>query len=322
MARKWPSLLFILLHLALLPYCLSLGSKSTGFSLKLTRRDFDLSGKSTNYFPNTIRPRITRSTYIFTIEANIGTPASKKTFIFDPGSELTWTQCTPCVNCFKKDYPLFDPKYSKSYQKLSPNHTSAKYFRKDSNGDFTFNLLYGSGESASGIVSVETFGFPSSNGKAYESINGVVFGCANYQIGHFRRSVTGIMGLSRSPLSLIGQMGATAKRFSYCLPPGQRLNLLTGTFPTGCMLDAGCGGSVIETRAYNEILRVLLQHFQRFNLTRVSGGLGFLQGELCYRLRRGFRNYPGMTFHFQGANYEIGPENLFRVFDAIASAWR
>ncbi|KAK6157440.1 hypothetical protein DH2020_011688 [Rehmannia glutinosa] len=183
------------------------------------------------------------------------------------------------------------------------------------------------------------------------------FGCANYQIGHFRRSVTGIMGLSRSPLSIIGQMGATAKRFSYCLPPisspikttflrfgndvkgrnlskvsflnsidynyrvnlldisisGQRLNLPTGTFPTGCMLDAGCGGSVIETRAYNEILRVLLQHFQRFNLTRVSGGLGFLQGELCYRLRRGFRNYPGMTFHFQGANYEIGPENLFRV---------
>lgn len=375
MPRKWHSLLFILLHLALLPYCPCLVSESTGFSLKLIRRDFPHSHpfhqklisrlrsiskiketKSTYHFPDTIRPRITRSSFIFTIDAGIGTPTTKKTFIFDPGSELTWTQCTPCINCFKQNYPLFDPRKSTSYRKLSLNHTSARYFRRSNNSDFIYYLVYGSGESSSGIVSVETFSFPSDR-KVHESIKGVVFGCANNQKGQFRSSVTGIMGMSRSPLSLIGQMSSKSRhRFSYCLPPinshikttllrfgsdvkgrdlrktsflnhidynyrvhlldisiaGHRLNLPTGTFPTGCMLDIGCGVSYIETRAYNEVVRVLMMHLNRFNLTRITAG-SLTEGELCYRLRWGFSNYPNMTFHFQGANFEIGPQNLFHV---------
>ncbi|KAL0306673.1 UNVERIFIED_CONTAM: Aspartic proteinase CDR1 [Sesamum radiatum] len=378
MAAKFPSLLLILLQLSLLRYRHCLTSASAGFSLKLVQRYFpnsnsfhqrldsnatsqETDGTSESkswYFPDTIRPRITRSSnFMYTIEANIGTPSAKRTFIFDPGSELTWTQCTPCINCFNQDYPLFDPRNSTSYRKLPQNHPSARFFRHFGNGDFLFYLLYGSGESASGIVSVDTFSFPS-HGKAYERIEGVVFGCANNQVGQFKRSVTGIMGMNRSPLSLIGQMDSkSAQRFSYCLPPvdsrintiilrfgndvkssralretsflkyndynyrvslldisvgGRRLNLPNGTFPSGCMLDIGCSGSYLETHAYNEMVRVLMQHFSRFNLSRIAAGSSS-QGQLCYWLRRGFSSFPNMTFHFQGANFEIGPKSLFQV---------
>ncbi|GER33634.1 eukaryotic aspartyl protease family protein [Striga asiatica] len=320
MATPFPSFLLILLPLSLLHHSLSLDSRSAaGFSLKLTRHKITtLSENSTpaNYFPNTIRPRITRSNSIFTIEATIGTPPSKKSFIFDPGCELTWTQCTPCIKCFKQDYPLFDPKQSKSFQTLPQNHPSAKYFRRSENGSsFIFHLLYASGESARGKVSIETFGFPSHKKRAIERVKNVVFGCADNQIGRFRSSVTGIMGMSRSPLSMFSQMGPLVKRFSYCLPHiRKRLNLLVGTFSGGCMLDAGCGESVIEIRAYNEIRRFLMLYFEKYKLTRITGvSSGFLADSFCYRLPRGFRSYPNMTFHFQDADLDVGPTNLFHV---------
>ncbi|CAA0809463.1 Eukaryotic aspartyl protease family protein [Striga hermonthica] len=167
-SQKWLFFLHILLHLSLLNYSIPLDSKSAGFTQKLTRRDSnDFSEFSTfnNYFPNTIRPRITRTASIFKAEATIGAPPIPKSFIFDPGSDLTWTKCTPCINCFKQDFPLFDPKKSKTYLKLPSNHSSVKYFEKSKNRSFIFRILYGSGKSASGTVSMESFGFPSRNRK-------------------------------------------------------------------------------------------------------------------------------------------------------------
>ncbi|KAL7129302.1 hypothetical protein ABFS83_13G057200 [Erythranthe nasuta] len=363
MATQRPFLLFISLHLALLnccTNCLSTSSESTGFSLKLVRTNFRplietniAENKSTSYFPNTIHPRITFTNFLYIIEANIGTPSTKKSFIFDTGSELTWTQCTPCVNCFNQNSPLFDPKRSTSYKKLSPNHPSARFFNRSNNGDSTFYLLYGTGESSSGIVSTETFSFASDKRGVHESIKGVVFGCANNQRGKFKSWITGIMGMSRSPLSLIGQMGAkSSQKFSYCLPPvtspikttflrfgknvktgrglressfinsidynyrvnlldisisGRRLNLPNGTFARGCMMDVGSSGSYLEPHAYSEVMRVLTHHFDWFKLKRVN----VPEGRLCYRFVRAFRYYPNMVFHFQGGDFEIGPENLF-----------
>ncbi|KAL8031867.1 hypothetical protein ABFS82_13G056900 [Erythranthe guttata] len=348
-------LLFISLHLALLNSCinsLSSSSEPTSFSVKLVRKNI-AQNKSIYYFPNTINPRITLTNSLYTVEANIGTPSTKKTFIFDTGSELTWTQCTPCVNCFKQDSPLFDPKKSTSYKKLAPNHPYARYFNRSNNGDSSFHLLYKTGESSSGIVSTESFSFPSDKRGSREIVKGLVFGCANNQKGKFAGSITGVMGMNRSPLSLVGQVGAKlSQKFSYCLPPitssvkttllrfgnnvktgrglretsfinnidynyrvnlldisisGRRLNLPNGTFTRGCMIDVGSTGGYLETRAYNEVVRVLTRHFERFKLQRVDvqGGL------LCYRIVRAFRNYPNMVFHFQGGDFEIGKENLF-----------
>ncbi|KAK4398229.1 putative aspartic protease [Sesamum angolense] len=368
MARKLPFLLLTLLQLALLPHSQCQNSESEGFSLRLTRRDLPDSNsfhqklESTDHVPDVIRPRITRADYIFTVDAGIGTPSSQKPFIFDLGSDLIWTQCTPCIHCFQQNYPLFDPKRSRTYRKLPRNHPLTKWtasFARYKNGAFTFNIAYGSGQSSTGILSIETFSFPSHR-RGPEIIPGVVFGCANNQQGYFSSMVTGIMGMNRSPVSMIGQMGlSSARRFSYCLPPvnspvkttrlrfggdikktedsqetrflntrdysyrvkllgisvaGRRLDLPKRSFPKGCTLDTGCALSRIETRVYSEVERVLIQHFNRFNLTRLPPG-SISRGDLCYSPRPGFINYPNMTFHFQGADYGIGPKNLFLFLD-------
>ncbi|KAK4398228.1 Aspartic proteinase nepenthesin-1 [Sesamum angolense] len=353
MAAKFPSLLLILLQLSLLRYRHCLTSASAGFSLKLVQRYFpnsnsfhqrldsyatyqETDGASESkswYFPDTIRPRITRSSnFMYTIEANIGTPSAKKTFIFDPGSELTWTQCTPCINCFNQDYPLFDPRNSTSYRKLPQNHPSARFFRHFGNGDFLFYLLYGSGESASGIVSVDTFSFPS-HGKAYERIEGIstllnwpnglkisatflvlpapVDSRINTTILRFGNDVKSSRALRETSFLKYNDYNYRVSLLDISVG-GRRLNLPNGTFPSGCMLDIGCSGSYLETHAYNEMVRVLMQHFSRFNLSRIAAGSSS-QGQLCYWLRRGFSSFPSMTFHFQGANFEIGPKSLFQV---------
>ncbi|KAK6132085.1 hypothetical protein DH2020_034151 [Rehmannia glutinosa] len=266
----------------------------------------------------------------------------------------------PGLSGESRDYPLFDPKKSTSYKKLSTNHALARFFTRSNNDECNFNVTYESGQSSSGIASVETFTFPSSK-RVPESIQGIVFGCTNNYQGQFASNtlVTGIMGMNRSPLSLIGQMGTkSVRRFSYCLSKlnsptkstflrfgndikekgnfqktsflsarndysvkllnlsigGRVLTLPRGTFSSGCVFDVGSGTTYLEMGAYNAVKNALIQHFDRFNLTRVGTDPSF-PGDLCYLLQRGFRNYPGMVFHFQGANFEIGPEALFRFIN-------
>lgn len=349
-----PLLLFLLINA--LHRCQSQLVEPNGFRLKLNRIN-----SHDHPFPDTIRPAVTRSYYLFTIDATIGTPSSIKTFIFDTGSSLIWTQCKPCVRCFKQDYPLFDPKQSSSYQKLPPNHALKSFFKRSSSGDFVFNMSYESGQSASGFAAVESLSFAGSKRGSRESIKGVVFGCTNNYQGQFTGNglVTGIMGMNRSPLSLVGQMGAkAAPRFSYCLPTlksaikstflrfgsdvsvkwsfqktrfissgfssdyrvklvdisvvGRRLNLPRGTFPKGCILDVGSAASTLEMGAYTPVLNAVKQHLDRFNLTRAISDPR-TEGDLCYRLKPGFKNYATMTLHFEGAKLEVGADNLFRV---------
>lgn len=347
----------VILFLLVLPK--SVLSEPKGFTLKLfiQRDPLFLTDQSS---PDRIRPPVTRSRYLFTIDAAIGTPSTKRTFIFDPGSPLTWTQCTPCENCFHQSYPLFDPRKSSSYHNLPRNHPLASLFNRSSNGEYVFNLKYESGQSSSGIASIETFTFPSSK-NVTQSIRGVVFGCSNRHQGAFTSNtrVTGVMGLNRSPLSLISQMGVpkSAQRFSYCLPGlsspvkstflrfgndinkerptfkrtgfilnagndyrvrllnisigGRVLNLPQGSFSNGCMLDVGTATTRLGAGAYVAVLYTLQRYFHHYNLTRLRD-VPRSESDMCYRLQPGFRYYPGMVFHIEGADLEIGPENLFR----------
>ncbi|CAK9177273.1 unnamed protein product [Ilex paraguariensis] len=226
--------------------------KSTGFSLKLIHRDspdsplypgeltqlerfqrLAESSKSRAYylhwlrkigegnsavFPDIIRPPITRFTYIFTINASLGTPSRKRSFIFDTASAIVWTQCMPCTYCFQQKYPLFDPNTSSTYRKILSNHKLSKHFNC-SKGECTYNIWYGSGQSSQGIASMETFAFQSSR-KVLASIREIVFGCGNKNQGHFPSNtlVTGLMGMNKSPISLVSQLGSRIRqRFSYCL---------------------------------------------------------------------------------------------------------
>ncbi|KAL7150654.1 hypothetical protein ABFS83_05G128500 [Erythranthe nasuta] len=58
--------------------------------------------------------------YIVTL--GLGTPQKTLSLIFDMGSDLTWTQCQPCVkSCYQQQDPIFNPSDSTSYSNVSCN---------------------------------------------------------------------------------------------------------------------------------------------------------------------------------------------------------
>ncbi|KAM2392228.1 hypothetical protein ACFX1X_035740 [Malus domestica] len=45
----------------------------------------------------------------FLMKLSIGTPADTFNAIMDTGSDLIWTQCKPCEDCYDQPTPIFDP---------------------------------------------------------------------------------------------------------------------------------------------------------------------------------------------------------------------
>lgn len=56
----------------------------------------------------------------YVVTVGIGTPKHDLSLIFDTGSDLTWTQCEPCVQtCYSQKEPILNPSSSSSYHNVS-----------------------------------------------------------------------------------------------------------------------------------------------------------------------------------------------------------
>ncbi|CAN1309377.1 Aspartic proteinase CDR1 [Linum perenne] len=55
----------------------------------------------------------------YLVNISLGTPPFSIVAIADTGSDIIWTQCKPCNNCYKQDAPVFDPKSSTTYRTVS-----------------------------------------------------------------------------------------------------------------------------------------------------------------------------------------------------------
>lgn len=152
----------------------------------------------------------------FLMNITIGTPPVPFTAIMDTGSDLIWTQCNPCINCFHQDTPLFDPKKSSTCSNVSCSSELCKDTNvfKCNNNECNFVYTYGDESSTQGFMAKETLTFVDSN-KNPVSIPNVGFGCGvnNQEQGLVQSS--GLVGLGRGSLSLVSQLGV--RKFSYCL---------------------------------------------------------------------------------------------------------
>ncbi|KAH6781882.1 Eukaryotic aspartyl protease family protein [Perilla frutescens var. hirtella] len=147
----------------------------------------------------------------FLMELSIGTPPSSYSAILDTGSDLIWTQCKPCKQCFNSPTPIFDPKQSSSFAKLScsTDLCTALPLSSCSNGNCEYLYTYGDYSSTQGVMATETFTF----GKV--SVPKVGFGCGLDNEGSGFNQGGGLVGLGRGPLSLVSQLDEP--KFSYCL---------------------------------------------------------------------------------------------------------
>ncbi|XP_047331079.1 aspartic proteinase CDR1-like [Impatiens glandulifera] len=175
--------------------------------------------KLPNNFANkmTVHSTILASTN-YLMEFFVGTPPVKQLAIADTASQIVWTQCLPCVNCFNQTQPKFNPMESSSYHVLPCDSKECQELGKydirceGKNTKCQYNLNYMDNSSSSGDLAFETFTL----GKT--SFQRMVYGCGNNNTGRFDPSSAGVVGLGGGFNSLVTKLGdQIGGKFSYCL---------------------------------------------------------------------------------------------------------
>ncbi|KAK6927684.1 Xylanase inhibitor, C-terminal [Dillenia turbinata] len=168
---------------------------------------------STTLPTNSGRP-IGTGNYVVTV--GLGTPKEDLTLVFDTASDLSWTQCKPCVGgCYAQQEPIFDPSLSSSYSNVSCSSAQCSQNVKIGCAASTcvYGVKYGDGSETQGFLAKERLTLTSS-----DALDGFLFGCGQYNNGLFGKTA-GLLGLGRAAESLVSQ---TAQKycsfFSYCLP--------------------------------------------------------------------------------------------------------
>lgn len=150
----------------------------------------------------------------FLMKLAIGTPPSTFSAIMDTGSDLIWTQCSPCTQCFQQSTPIFDPKQSSTFSKLSCSSQLCNALPSSTCSDgCEYFYAYGDYSSTQGLLATETFTFGDSESQI--PVRNIGFGCGEDNEGDGFNQGAGLVGLGRGPLSLVSQL--KEPKFSYCL---------------------------------------------------------------------------------------------------------
>ncbi|OMO71026.1 Peptidase A1 [Corchorus olitorius] len=192
---------------------------------KALQRSFNRANRFSN--PSSVSTKAINAEIIadageFLMNVSIGTPPFPIVGIADTGSDLIWTQCQPCTQCFQQDAPLFDPSESSTYKVLSCSTSQCESFEGtscSSDNSCHYSTSYGDRSFSNGDLAADTITLPSTTGRPV-AIPTTVIGCGHNNGGTFNDNTTGIIGLGGGDVSLITQLGnSIAGKFSYCLLP-------------------------------------------------------------------------------------------------------
>ncbi|KAM5577336.1 aspartic proteinase CDR1-like [Rosa sericea] len=303
---------------------------------------------------NTIQSKIVPSGGEYLMNISIGTPPVEVLGIADTGSDLIWTQCKPCTQCFNQNPPLFDPKRSSTYRTVPCQSNSCSNLEEAScgadHGDTcVYSYRYGDRSFTGGSLAQETFTIGSAYGRPV-SLPKIIFGCGHENGGTFDESGSGLIGLGAGPLSFISQLNGG--KFSYCLVPTsakssvaskisfgtagivsgngaqllyvgeKRLSYKTSQSTKAVAASDGSEGNIIIDSGTT--LTLLPPGFYNdvvsalevtINAERVSDPKGVLS--LCFRSKSDHDiDVPVITAHFSGADVKLNALNTFaRVED-------
>uniref|UniRef100_A0A0D9VTD5 Peptidase A1 domain-containing protein n=1 Tax=Leersia perrieri TaxID=77586 RepID=A0A0D9VTD5_9ORYZ len=192
----------------------------------------------------------------YLVHMAIGTPPQRVQLILDTGSDLTWTQCRPCMSCFSQTLPHFDPSGSTTFAVHPCDMPVCRDLPWSSCGEqrwgartCVYSYAYADRSITTGHVDSDTFTFANADDPiGGASVPGLTFGCGVFNNGVFSSNETGIAGFARGALSLPSQL--KVDNFSYCF------TTITGTEPSPVLLGvpanfyhntAGAGGFVQST---------------------------------------------------------------------------
>ncbi|KAL1214264.1 Aspartic proteinase CDR1 [Cardamine amara subsp. amara] len=144
-------------------------------------------------------------TYLMKLQ--IGTPPFDIEAEIDTGSDLIWTQCLPCLNCYDQLAPIFDPSKSSTFKEVKKCHTH--------DHSCPYTIVYADNGYSKGTIATETVTIHSTSGEPFVMENTII-GCGHNN-SQLSQSSSGLVGLDWRPNSFISQMG---ERFlglvSYC----------------------------------------------------------------------------------------------------------
>ncbi|KAI4312593.1 hypothetical protein MLD38_037398 [Melastoma candidum] len=159
----------------------------------------------------------------YLINITIGTPPMSIVAIADTGSDLIWTQCPPCQNCFPQVAPWFNPRASSTYAQVDCNsdkcHVFDLTFCSRQGSTCQYSTSYGDRSYTVGNISTDIIGLSTLTGSAV-TFPGMVFGCGFNNDGLYGIHTSGVVGLSPGNASLVSQIGGNeGTHFAYCLVP-------------------------------------------------------------------------------------------------------
>ncbi|XP_059315843.1 aspartic proteinase CDR1-like [Lycium ferocissimum] len=180
---------------------------------------FKKNSLATNY---TIQSDISPIPGEYLMKISIGTPPVEILAIADTGSDLTWTQCKPCFDCFQQSAPLFNSNKSSTYKTVGCDAEECTSIGASSclRGNICqYQMGYGDQSYTIGDLAFEKFTLPSTSGNNIDIPN-IVFGCGHNNSGTFTNYTSGIIGLGGGEVSIINQLDKQIQgKFSYCLIP-------------------------------------------------------------------------------------------------------
>ncbi|KAK1301977.1 Protein ASPARTIC PROTEASE IN GUARD CELL 1 [Acorus calamus] len=163
---------------------------------------------------------------------SFGRPPKPLSLVLDTGSDLTWLQCRPCLDCYQQSDPIFDPSSSSSYSPLpcsSPLCRSLDVSACARNRSCLYQVSYGDGSFTVGDFASESVAFGDGNDQR------IALGCGHDNEGLFV-GAAGLLGLGAGALSFPSQIKVST--FSYCLVDRDSVDSSTLDFGSAAASDA------------------------------------------------------------------------------------
>ncbi|GMH04412.1 hypothetical protein Nepgr_006251 [Nepenthes gracilis] len=249
----------------------------------------------------------------YILNLSIGTPPTPFLGIADTGSDLTWTQCRPCEQCYKQQLPIFDPKQSSTFKTLPCESTACNSLGRTSctDGLCSYVYAYGDGSHTYGELATETLTFDAATGSQKTSFAEVVIGCGHDNGGVFNDKGSGLIGLGGGHLSLVSQLGGSiGGKFSYCLVPFNEENSTSKmSFGTNALVS---GHGVVST----PLTRKDPDTFYYLTLEAISIGNDTLSYKGSSLSSRALDSAEGNIIIDSGTTLTILPEEFYTDLEA------
>ncbi|KAG5589172.1 hypothetical protein H5410_039686 [Solanum commersonii] len=290
---------------------------------------------------NAIQPSIiTTSVDGYLMKISIGiTPPIDILVIIDTASDLTWTQCVPCIDCFKQLAPIFNPKSSSSYKIIGCNNKICQVddgFLTCKNNTCNYEAIYDDqSHNDIGDLFIETFTFASTCGGGNVSIvnqmNQEIKGKFSYcfiplesstnsnMSSHINFGDNAVMSgpdVVSTPLILSEEEPSFYYLTLESISIGNyktlpfRSSKISPNDQGNIIIDSGTTYTFVPLDFYANLDKTLLS---LINATRKNDPSGFLK--LCYESQNGTITVPKIVAHFTNADIELPTTNTFTQLD-------